>query len=90
MLRPKEPSSRKTTKSESNSVPVIIYQSPGILTDSKGAFGEVRKVVHKKSGLTRAAKILCKDAITTEEHTKLITEVQILTTLVRNSGFWDF
>jgi len=46
-----------------------------------GAFGEVRKVIHKKSGLTRAAKILCKDAISTEEHSKLISEVQILTTL---------
>jgi len=46
-----------------------------------GAFGEVRKVVHKKSGLTRAAKILCKDAISTEEHSKLITEVQLLTSL---------
>jgi len=46
-----------------------------------GAFGEVRKVVHKATGLVRAAKILRKDAIDQEETNKLIAEVQILTTL---------
>jgi len=46
-----------------------------------GAFGEVRKVVHKATGITRAAKILRKDAIDQEETKKLIDEVQILQTL---------
>jgi len=47
----------------------------------QGAFGEVRKVVHKATGLVRATKILRKDALDTAETTKLISEVQILTTL---------
>jgi len=47
----------------------------------QGAFGEVRRVIHKATGLLRAAKILRKDAIDAEEHSKLITEIQILTTL---------
>jgi len=47
----------------------------------QGAFGEVRKVIHKVTGMTRAAKILRKDAIDATEHSKLISEVQILTTL---------
>jgi len=47
----------------------------------QGAFGEVRKVIHKTTGLARAAKILRKDAISTSEHSKLIQEVQLLTSL---------
>jgi len=47
----------------------------------QGAFGEVRKVIHKATGLARAAKILRKDAISTVEHNKLIQEVQLLTSL---------
>lgn len=46
-----------------------------------GAFGEVRKVLHRKTQVTRAAKILSKDAINVEEQSKLISEVKILTTL---------
>jgi len=47
----------------------------------QGAFGEVRKVIHKATGLMRAAKLLRKDAIDSEEHNKMISEVQILTNL---------
>lgn len=47
----------------------------------QGAFGEVRKVIHKASGLVRAAKILRKDALDSNETSKLISEVQILTSL---------
>jgi calcium-dependent protein kinase len=32
-----------------------------------GAFGEVRKAIHKTSGLTRAIKIITKEKISEEE-----------------------
>jgi len=47
----------------------------------QGAFGEVRKVIHKATKMTRAAKILRKDAIDESEQAKLLEEVRILTTL---------
>jgi len=47
----------------------------------QGAFGEVRKVVHKATGLVRATKILRKDAIDEKEQNKLNAEVAILTSL---------
>jgi calcium-dependent protein kinase len=46
-----------------------------------GAYGEVRKVVHKKSRISRAAKIISKDAIDKEEQEKLMQEVRILSSL---------
>lgn len=47
-----------------------------------GAFGEVRKAVHKKSGVMRAIKIINKSHTSEEEQTKLINEVNILKELV--------
>lgn len=43
-----------------------------------GAFGEVRKAVHKASGLSRAVKIISKSATSEEDHERLVNEVEIL------------
>lgn len=49
-----------------------------------GAFGEVRKAIHKKTGLMRAVKIINKSSTSKEEQEKLINEVNILKELVKN------
>lgn len=47
-----------------------------------GAFGEVRRVIHRQTGATRAAKIFRKDLAKTEEATrKLNLEIDILKVL---------
>ena len=47
-----------------------------------GAFGEVRKAIHRATGMTRAIKIISKAATSQEEQEKLINEVDILKRLV--------
>ena len=47
-----------------------------------GAFGEVRRAIHKRTNITRAVKIIYKEATDKEEHDKLINEVNILKNLV--------
>lgn len=46
----------------------------------QGAFGEVRKAIHKKTGLMRAVKIINKTS--KEEQEKLVNEVNVLKELV--------
>ena len=48
----------------------------------KGAYGEVRKAIHKKTEVSRAIKIINKKATSKEDHEKLFNEVQILKQLV--------
>ena len=48
----------------------------------KGGFGEVRKAIHKYSGLERAVKIINKTDMDADERERLVNEVQILKTLV--------
>lgn len=53
--------------------------SPAI---GSGAYGEVRKAIHKASRLMRAIKIINKDQLNSEEQDLLINEVNILRELV--------
>jgi calcium-dependent protein kinase len=48
----------------------------------KGGFGEVRKAIHKHSGLERAVKVIYKTDMDAEERERLVNEVQILKALV--------
>ena len=48
----------------------------------KGTFGEVRKAIHKETGLVRAVKMILKSSTSEEEKKKLLNEVQILKHLV--------
>lgn len=48
----------------------------------KGAFGEVRKAVHKLTGIERAIKIIKKSTTNEEEQKRLINEVEMLKKLV--------
>ena len=50
---------------------------------SLGAFGEVRKALHKKSNMYRAIKIMSKSNTSKEEQEKMINEIEILKVLVR-------
>lgn len=47
-----------------------------------GAYGEVRKAIHKKTNQERAVKIINKSSTTKEDQEKLINEVNILRELV--------
>lgn len=47
-----------------------------------GAYGEVRRAVHRKTNLIRAVKIIYKDSTSKEEQERLINEVNILKNLV--------
>lgn len=47
-----------------------------------GAYGEVRRAIHKKTGQERAVKIINKSSTTKEDQEKLINEVNILRELV--------
>jgi len=49
--------------------------SPAI---GRGAYGEVRRAVHKKTNVLRAVKIIFKDAADKEDQERLINEVNIL------------
>jgi len=46
-----------------------------IITVGRGAYGEVKKAVHKTSKLTRAVKIINKKATNKEELEKIMNEV---------------
>lgn len=48
----------------------------------KGGFGEVRKAVHKQSGIKRAVKLIKKVDLDEEEKERLINEVELLKKLV--------
>ena len=48
-----------------------------------GAFGEVRIVVHKESGVQRAVKVLKKNAMDDDEKRMLFNEINILKEIVR-------
>lgn len=48
---------------------------------STGAFGEVRKGIHRMTGLKRAIKIIRKDELSENEKSRLISEVEILKTI---------
>ena len=48
----------------------------------KGAFGEVRKGIHKISGIERAVKIIRKNTTSEEEQKRLINEVEMLRRIV--------
>ena len=47
-----------------------------------GAYGEVRKALHKKTNMLRAIKIILKETTNEEEISRLINEVKILKGLV--------
>lgn len=47
----------------------------------KGAFGEVRKCLHKESKALRAVKIINKKHLAQEERERLVGEINILKTL---------
>ena len=49
-----------------------------------GAFGEVRRAIHKKTNLVRAVKIILKEATDPEDRERLVNEVKILKGLVLN------
>jgi Protein kinase domain. len=51
-----------------------------------GASGEVRKIVHRKTGMVRAVKMIKKSRYTKEETEKVFEEVRILRTLVTISN----
>jgi serine/threonine protein kinase len=53
----------------------------------KGAYGVVKKATHKKTGLTRAVKVLKKAYLSEEEQEKVMNEVEVLRNLVRKGGF---
>jgi calcium-dependent protein kinase len=48
----------------------------------KGAFGIVRRGIHKKSGLQRAVKITPKEKVSKKHEQKLLNEINILKKLV--------
>jgi serine/threonine protein kinase len=47
-----------------------------------GAFGEVRKAIHKQTGMFRAIKVVFKSNLTEEETERLLYEMEILKHLV--------
>lgn len=52
-----------------------------------GAYGEVWRAIHKKTNITRAIKVVYKDRTDEEEQERLINEVNILKTLVREYDY---
>jgi len=70
----------------------FIIQKAGNISDSydlfnpplgKGAFGEVRKAIHKATGIQRAVKIIRKNTTNEEEKKRLINEVEMLRKIVK-------
>lgn len=47
----------------------------------------MKKATHKKTGLTRAVKVLKKAYLSEEEQEKVMNEVEVLRNLVRESEF---
>ena len=54
-----------------------------------GAYGEVRKAIHKKTNITRAVKVISKSKTDSEAQKKLINEVNILKKLVRENDDFE-
>jgi len=50
--------------------------------DRLGAFGEVRRAIHRKTNINRAVKIIYKENTDADEQERLINEVTILKNLV--------
>lgn len=50
--------------------------------ESEGAFGEVRKAIHKITGIERALKIISKEILDEAEVSRLIIEVEVLKKIV--------
>jgi calcium-dependent protein kinase len=48
-----------------------------------GAYGEVRKCMHKETKALRAVKIINKKCLEEEEKQKMLNEIQILKQMVR-------
>ncbi len=48
----------------------------------KGAYGEVRKSIHKTTGLQRAIKMIKKSELSQGERERMILEVEILKKIV--------
>mgnify|MGYP001570935136 CR=1 FL=1 len=48
----------------------------------KGGFGEVRKAIHRVTGLTKAIKLIQNKKLGISERAKLINEVEILKGIV--------
>ena len=54
-----------------------------------GAYGQVKKAKHRKSGVHRAIKLIKKSSLSTEDLRNLTNEVEILKNLVRYmDGSW--
>ncbi len=49
-----------------------------------GAFGEVRKCIHRQTGDMRAVKILRKDFISGDEKKRFFSEIEILKRMVKH------
>lgn len=52
-----------------------------------GAYGEVRKAIHKRSNVVRAVKVIYKSKTGKEAQERLINEVNILKRLVLKNNF---
>jgi len=52
------------------------YSFSGVI--GKGAYGEVRRAIHKKTNVLRAVKVIFKDGSDKEDQERLINEVKIL------------
>ena len=44
----------------------------------KGSYGEVKKAIHKKTGILRAIKTIKKDSTDPEEQQRILNEVELL------------
>ena len=55
-----------------------------------GAYGEVRRAIHRKTNLIRAVKIIYKESTSKEEQERVINEVNILKNLVIYPSNTDF
>lgn len=53
-----------------------------LIRNSIGAFGEVKKAVHKATGVTRAVKIIYRVAQEVNQYDQILNEIKILKTLV--------
>jgi len=67
----------------------LVKQKRTLITDDytfietlgRGAFGEVKKVIHKATGITRAVKILYRDTQNVDQYNQMLNEIKILKTL---------
>lgn len=77
----------KTVNDPEELVTNTVFKNPNKITKEykiwdnhigKGAFGEVRKVLHFQTGLYRAVKVIYKHECSSKEREKLIVEIEIL------------